>query len=319
VPREVQLRAAATLRAALRAVLGRAARMPHWQSVDPCVQSAVMSEHRGSVRVFTESGPVRIAEIAAGPVAFTATFILSPRFRGWLTRSLPGWLRENVVLVVSICVLLALALLFFLIRARRQHRSLQSRLEQEIEAKEASESQNEARQADLLERLSESERRHAVEVASLTAETERLRMEPKARDKEQFARFLQTIPPDSRVIATLRNCWPLTSLKKSFLDPLYDYLARAREADLEFIDEELEDARRSFSAVLREFSGHLSSIIWQSREQPYEDDTLYEMATEWQGTNPERWREAVDTSDRLAGELVEAYDHLIRLGRRRGL
>lgn len=278
-----------------------------------------MSEHHSGIKVFIESVPVRVAEIAAGPIVLAITFVLSSGFRTWLTRSLPAWLHENALLIAAICVLLTLALLLSVSRARREHRSLRGRLEQEVEARKASERRGEERQADLLGILSDTERQYSSQIARLIEEIEGLRKEPKDRDREQFAQFIQTIPPDSRSLAALRNYWPLTNLRRSLLEPFHNYLARAWEADLEFVDKELEDARRSFSAALREFSGHLSSIIWQSSEQPYEGDTLFEMATEWQRTAPQRWGEAVETTDRLAGGVVEAYDLLIRLGRRKGL
>jgi len=135
-----------------------------------------------------------------------------------------------------------------------------------------------------------------------------------------------TIEADKATFADLRKCLPSTGNMKFIRESTFGFSFRDSDiAELEkfgddrggpeheFLDEELESQRREFQKKLLAFLRHIGHHTYRIN---HNIDRL-EVPGEWEINDPSRFHNAIEELGKAADEVCEAYDAMIRLGRRK--
>lgn len=96
------------------------------------------------------------------------------------------------------------------------------------------------------------------------------------------------------------------------LDAIFRYAYYADRVEYEFLDPELEAARREFADAARRFTRGVSLNTWVMHREGYSSVPL-----EWQETQPDRFDGVVAEIDENAEKVENAYAQSVRLARRR--
>jgi hypothetical protein len=96
------------------------------------------------------------------------------------------------------------------------------------------------------------------------------------------------------------------------LEPLFEYAYYADRPEYEFLDPELETARSEFAASLRSFTDAIGQHTFTT-DLPHRQS----VPEEWEITQPERFKKAVQEIHDAADAIEGAYAELIRSARRR--
>lgn len=133
------------------------------------------------------------------------------------------------------------------------------------------------------------------------------------------------IEADKRILRDFLECVP-SSGSISYLDS-YDFGAvidsnnyqdldrfyfSRKGPEFEFLDPELEVKRQMFRTACKEFQ-----LAVASNTEPMQRAGWHRIFPDWQHEKPERYREAVDTIHNAADRVVECYNELVRLARRK--
>jgi hypothetical protein len=95
------------------------------------------------------------------------------------------------------------------------------------------------------------------------------------------------------------------------LDDLYGFLHGWDDAEHEFLDKKLEEKRKRLLKLIAEYSHLIGMNTWRT------DLGLQTVPPEWEGEQPDRFREVVTNLHDKAGEIVSAHQDLVRAARKK--
>lgn len=96
------------------------------------------------------------------------------------------------------------------------------------------------------------------------------------------------------------------------MDDIETFIHDRAGPEHEFLDSELENARKAFRSTCEQFSHATINRLWLEGDR-------YAIPSEWQDgpDQSDRYQEAWETLNHKASELCDAYDIFVRLARNR--
>ena len=133
-------------------------------------------------------------------------------------------------------------------------------------------------------------------------------------DRNLLKEFIETLPSTKGSIPFIKKHnmagYPF---KVSELKDLERFLEEWNNAEREFLDEDLEKLRKKLLTLVREYLAEIAGNTWPIPELP----GYSAVPREWEIEQPKRFKDVVTKLHKLAGEIIETHQNLIRLGRKK--
>lgn len=135
--------------------------------------------------------------------------------------------------------------------------------------------------------------------------------EYKSLDERLFQRILQRLPYNP-LMANLRNRYAGQPYRRGAMDRFADYLDDCHDPTFEFLDSDLEAARGGLTAAVNDYNNAVLNSA-------FVDDSGNELVIQpgMKYANPDAYYKIVHDLSRKEVALLEAYDSLVKLGRRK--
>jgi hypothetical protein len=131
-------------------------------------------------------------------------------------------------------------------------------------------------------------------------------------DQALFRKFLRDIPTVGSISfikdADMAGCY----FPSARLEQLRTFWHGWENADHEFMDKQLEAKRKVFHTLVATYMKAIGTNTFPTRVEGFQT-----VPPEWETEQPERFNRVVDELHRLAGQIVEVHQDLVRLGRSR--
>ncbi len=131
-------------------------------------------------------------------------------------------------------------------------------------------------------------------------------------DKKVFEIIRSLVPSDGSIAFVRQNNFAGFSFASDHLNQLEEFRHWAALPDSEFLDADLESLRSRLHKLINGFLGVIYTKTFSTNRSGF-----VSVPAEWEDTYPDMFRETVETIHRMASEVCEAYDGLIRTCRRK--
>jgi hypothetical protein len=129
-------------------------------------------------------------------------------------------------------------------------------------------------------------------------------------DKRTFREFLDLLPSTGAIRFLKQHSFG-NSFRSEFLDPIETFVADRQGPDYEFLDTDLEAARRAFLEICETLIHRLSGNVYNL------GNGFIGVPPEWAHEQPARYNAAVKTLDELGDKAWASYVDFVRLVRNR--
>ncbi len=132
------------------------------------------------------------------------------------------------------------------------------------------------------------------------------------QDKVLFEELLEALPSAGSIQFINENNMAGFSFDPARLNDLYKFAEEWKDAEHEFLDEELEQDRQHLHSLIQQYLYEIAKNTFSVG-----GGGLQSVPEEWEITQPKRFSDTVQLLHSLAGEIVDAHQAFIRKGRRK--